>query len=383
MSLTTALTHSELEHLRGFGRALLERSGEIEQLRRLPRDIVDGLIDPEVFRTFVPRQYGGRQRTLQEGMAVMEELGYWDGAVGWCTMIGATTALQSAYLAPEHAERLFSDPRTVVGGTAEPRGRGHFDGDDLIVTGRWAWGSGTPHCDFIGGGCLVQGEDDSPPRFLFTFFERSQVVLHDNWHSGGLRGSGSGDFEVTEARIPAGRWVERLEDRPRCDDPLYRFPHFGLLAMGVAAVGLGMGRRVIDEFVELASSKHYVGSRRTLAQRQTVQAAVAEAQARLDAATTFVRSAVDEAWVSAETGEMSTGARSRLRLAATFAMRSVVQVTDSLYEMSGSSAVYESCPLERLFRDVHVAATHGMVAHRTYELMGRLALGLETDVRQL
>ena len=383
MNLSTVLTHAERERLRSVGTSLVERSAEIERLRRLPDDVVEQLIDLEVFRTFVPECYGGRQRHLQEGLGIIEELGYWDGAVGWCTMICLTTTLQAAYLPPEHAAIIFSNPRTIVGGTAEPRGRGRFDGDDLVASGRWAWGSGTPHCDFIGGGCLVPMEGDSRPRFLFAFFERSQVALLDNWYSGGLRGTGSGDFEVLDARVPAGRWVERLVDRSRIDDPLYRFPHFGLLALGVTAVGLGMARRVIDEFVELASSKNYVGSQRTLAQRQTVQAAVAEAQAKLEASTAYVRAAVDEAWVSAQSGEMSVEARSQLRLAATFGMRSAAQITDSLYDMSGSSVVYESCPLERLFRDVHVAATHGMVAHRTYELMGRLALGLETDVRQL
>jgi hypothetical protein len=54
-----------------------------------------------------------------------------------------------------------------------------------------------------------------------------------------------------------------------------------------------------------------------------------------------------------------------------------------MFQLAGGTAVYERCPLQRLSRDIHVAATHGMVAPRTYELTGRLALGLETNTAQL
>jgi len=43
--------------------------------------------------------------------------------------------------------------------------------------------------------------------------------------------------------------------------------------------------------------------------------------------------------------------------------------------------VYRTSPLQRLFRDVHVATQHMVVATSTLELTGRLLLGLETDVR--
>lgn len=370
---------------RAVGESLGARSSEIEELRRLPDDIVEALIDLGIFRSFIPECYGGYQQGLAEGLGVLEELGYWDGAVGWCAMIGASTALQSAYLPEEYARSIYADdPRVITGGTAEPRGVASVVEGGIVANGRWSWGSGAHHCSWIGGGCRLETDDaEARPRLLFVFFEKDQVILHDTWHVGGLRGTGSGDFEVRDAFVPEGRWVERYVDPPRVDHPLYKFPHLGLLALGVTSVGMGMARRSLDELREIAEGKHYVGSRRTLAQRPGVQATFAEAEASLHAARDYVDAAVRSGWQAAQGGGLEVEHRRQLRLAATHGMRASVSVVDAMYELAGGSAVFESSPLERLFRDIHVAASHGMVAQRTYELTGRIALGLETDVTQL
>jgi alkylation response protein AidB-like acyl-CoA dehydrogenase len=54
-----------------------------------------------------------------------------------------------------------------------------------------------------------------------------------------------------------------------------------------------------------------------------------------------------------------------------------------MYHAGGGSSIHETSPLQRVFRDVHVATQHGMVAERTYEPLGRMALGLPTDTSQL
>jgi hypothetical protein len=54
-----------------------------------------------------------------------------------------------------------------------------------------------------------------------------------------------------------------------------------------------------------------------------------------------------------------------------------------MYHAAGGSSIYDSSPLQRRFRDVHVATQHVMVAPATWELTGRLLLGLRTDTTQL
>ena len=54
-----------------------------------------------------------------------------------------------------------------------------------------------------------------------------------------------------------------------------------------------------------------------------------------------------------------------------------------MYNAAGGTSVYNRYPLARIFRDMHVATQHIMVAPPTYELVGRVLLGLETDVTSL
>jgi alkylation response protein AidB-like acyl-CoA dehydrogenase len=367
--------------IRAFGAQLVERSAEIEHARRLPPDIVDALIDVGLFRMWIPQQYNGQEATLLEGLELIEEISYFDGSTGWCAMIGATSALLAGFLPPQFAEQIYgSDPRVVTGGVAAPIGRAQRVDGGLRVSGRWPWGSGTQHCQWIGGGCLIL-EADAKPRATFVFLEPAQVKFLDTWYSSGLRGTGSTDFEVADAFVPEGRSVALGVDPPRVPGALYRFPFFGALALGVTAVSLGMARRAVAELKTLAVAKRPMGSRNTLAENPVVQAQFAEAEALILSAKAFVRQAVQDAWQVARTGDALTIEHRRLlRLAATNATLQSAKAVDLMYHAGGGTAVYEQSALQRVFRDVHVATQHAMVSPRVYETAGRLSLGLETDL---
>jgi alkylation response protein AidB-like acyl-CoA dehydrogenase len=210
------------------------------------------------------------------------------------------------------------------------------------------------------------------------------VRILDTWHVAGLRGTGSHDMTVDDVVVPAERSVSIVDDRPRADGPLYAFPVFGLLAIGIAAVALGIARAAIDELVRLARAKTPEGSRRTLAERPAVQVDVAQAEALVGAARAHLDTAIDRAWEAAtQRGAIALEDRARLRLAATHATASAARATDLAYGAGGGSAIYAASPLQRCFRDVHVATQHMMVAPPTWELAGRVLLGIDTDVSQL
>jgi len=208
---------------------------------------------------------------------------------------------------------------------------------------------------------------------------RDQVRILDTWHTGGLRGTGSHDFEVSDAFVPEGRSV-LLGAKPRCAGPLYRFPVFGLLALGVCAVTLGISRRALDELVALAGAKLPSGSSRNLASRPVVQRQVGEAEAALRSARAYVYGAVDAAWQIASRGEsLPLETRADLRLAAVNAAWSAARAVDLAYHAAGGTSVYDASPLSRCFRDIHVATQHIMVAQPIFEVVGRVTLGLPTE----
>ena len=102
------------------------------------------------------------------------------------------------------------------------------------------------------------------------------------------------------------------------------------------------------------------------------------------AARALLLTEVAEAWQAAEgAGDIGERHRLGLRLAATHATEVAAKVTSTMYHAAGGSSIYDSSPLQRRFRDVHVATQHVMVAPATWELCGRLLLGLPTDTTQL
>jgi alkylation response protein AidB-like acyl-CoA dehydrogenase len=365
---------SLLERVEAVGLDASARAAETEQLRHLPDDLAAALRDTGIFRAWVPKRYGGDETDAMTVFDAIEALSFHDGATGWCAMIGATTSLTAAFLPDEFAKEIFGDPLAVTGGFAMPAGRGVFVEGGVEVSGTWSWGSGTRHCTWIGGGCLIEG-GGAP----FVFFAREQVELLDTWRVAGLKGTGSTDYRVVDAFVPEGRWVHVLRAEPVVDGPLYRMPFMGLLALGVCSVALGLARRAQHELVELAGGKLPSGSGKTLAERQVVQAEVARAEAAWRSARALVREVTEEATAVGVTDEM----RRRIRLAATNATWQSAGAVDRMYHAGGGSSIHEAHPLQRVFRDVHVATQHAMVAERTLEPLGRMALGLPTDASQL
>ena len=375
---------------RALGKSLAERAERIEAARTLPEDVIADLRDAGLFRLFVPNELGGPEADVATAIDVIAEISRHDGSAGWCVMIAGTTSLLAGFLPEAHARRIYGSADACTGGFAALMGRARVVDGGLRVNGNWAWGSGTRHCTHIGGG--VQLVDDSGNRLRredglatpFVFFDPSQVQFTDTWHVTGLAGSGSSDYAVNDAFVPEGRWVQIGSTPARLEGPLWRFPFYGMLASGIAAVSIGLLDGAIDRFVEVATFKKPQGSSRRLSERTHAQAELSAAEATARSTRAFLADALGTAWRHASAGQpLSIEQRRRIRLAAADAAQRCAEALIRLQRQAGGTAVYLREPLQRAVRDGQVAATHAMVADRIYELAGRLRLGLDTDTRLL
>ncbi len=368
-------------------RALAPRIGalaeETERGRRLPAELVSAFAEAGFFGMCVPRDLGGPEAHPAVLLDTMETLAAADGAAGWCAMIAATTSVLAAYLPDADARTIYGTAGTATGGAYAPQGRATTVSGGYRVTGRWAFASGCEHCAWLTGGSLVQSAGGQSEARLMMF-PASEVEIIDTWNVSGLRGTGSHDIAVRDVFVPATRAISLTIDRPCRGGTLYAFPVFGLLALGGAAVATGIARHAIDELVSLAATKTATLQRRRLAERPVVQAKVAEAEALLGSARAFLREAVARAWESAERGgEIALRDRAHLRLAATHATATAARAVDLMYTAGGGTAIYATSPLQRCLRDAHAVTQHVMVAEPTYELVGRVLLGVDADTAQL
>jgi alkylation response protein AidB-like acyl-CoA dehydrogenase len=383
---TTADTLAAVSALREEVR---RRADEIEQARRLPPDLSQRFAEAGLYRMCVPQVYGGLELPPCDTMHTIETLARADGSCAWCVFIGATSGAVLAIVAPAVAREIFHRPEVLLGGVFAPHGRAVAVPGGFQVSGRWPWGSGTQNADWVMGGCQVirDGEvermKNGAPRSRMMIAPAGDIEFFDTWYVSGLCGTGSTDFAMNDLFVPEGRAAGLGVDGP-LERPLYAFPQFGLLAMGIAAVAMGLARAAIDELVALAAAKTPQGSSRSLAQRPAAQSDVASAEALLRSARSFYYETIERAWDAARAhGEIDTEHRRDVRLATTFATRSSAKAVDLMYHLGGGTSVYLRSPLQRIFRDVHVATQHMMVSPATLELTGRLFLGLETDTSLL
>lgn len=369
---------------------IAERAPEIEEARRLPADLAGKLAAAGVFNMVKPADCGGLELPPREIVDILKTIAAADASTGWCAMIGATTALNAAYLPRETARDIYGDPETITGGVFAPMGKAEDKGDHYLVSGRWQWGSGSANCGWLCGGAMIF-EDGELKRFVngapyhrMMIFPASEAELIDTWHVTGLKGTGSGDIAVQEIKVPKERSVSLIADRPQVDGALFVFPVFGLLSMGVCAVALGNAEAALEDVKELVTKKKSAGASKSHAERTTVQAAVALMTADLGAANAYLGEAIDECWAAAQSeGTLSIELRAKLRNACTHATEISADVAKQAYEIAGGTAVYASHPLQRRFRDAHVATQHIATAWPTRELVGRIILGLETDTAML
>jgi len=350
-----------------------------EDERRLPDATVKALVEAGMMRLLVPSQYDGPGVDPMTFVAAVERIARDDGAAGWCTAIASSTSSMSLFLPEASARMIFGPHDLVTGGVFAPNGSGVAGDGGVRVTGRWQWGSGTQHCDWIVGG--VRCDDDT---FRLCWFPQDDVTFHDTWHTSGLRGTGSLDFSVEDAFVPDELTTQPGVTRPVVDVALASFPMFALLGIGIAATALGVARRALDELVELAGAKRPQYASRSLAEQPYTHIELSRAEARVRSARSFLYDELSAAWEVADGGEpISVEGRVAIRLAALHATESAVAAVDAAYTLAGGSSVFSSNVLQRCLRDVHMATQHVMVAPKLHATLGRSLVGLDIDTSML
>jgi indole-3-acetate monooxygenase len=376
-----------LDAARALGPALSAASDEIERERHLPPAIVEQLKRAGMFRLAMPKSWGGLELDFPTQVRVIETLCTFDASAGWCVMIGIDGGYITAYIDQSEARAMYRDIDSPTAITFFPPGKALKHGAGYVVNGRWPFGSGCQHADWLVGHFAIF-DGDSPrmmpngfPETRFGFFPAAECEILDTWKSVGLRGSGSHDWQVKDRFIAEERTFNLAAPKPYREGPLNILPN--LLLYKLAGVPLGIARGAIDDFVAIASSKALTfksptKNQPTLRDEAYAQNAVAQAEALVGSARAFVYETFEEMWQVLASGEMpSLKCRARARLAMVHASATCTQAVEMVYKANGGASVYSGNPLERRLRDIQTAGQHTVVSMKTWEAAGRVLLGLD------
>ncbi|NBH10014.1 acyl-CoA dehydrogenase family protein [Amycolatopsis sp. SID8362] len=354
---------------------LSARAVEAEELKTLPRDLVERARAAGLFRLATPRALGGLELPPAEVVEVVEELCRADGSAGWTIMIGNGSAFL-AWLDPAAAaDLLAAAPDPIGGGVFAPMGRLTGDGDGKFgLTGRWSFCSGSPHADLFFGGAFADGD---PRDWRLAFVPAAGVRVLDNWDVTGLRGTGSHDVEI-DAVVRAEHTASPFTNPARHDGPQWRFPFFTLVGTMMAGVPLGIARRALDEFTTFAPAKFRPPGPGPIAEDGDVQIALTRAEGRLRSARAFVFDALGDLWETACAGDVpDTARRGQFLLATQQAMQAALSAVNTAFGFAGAGALHADQPIQRCFRDLHAASQHIYFSTAASKRYAKLRFGID------
>jgi indole-3-acetate monooxygenase len=372
-----------LEAARNLAPRVKEVRQEVEQQRNLPTALVEAMTQAGFFRLWLCRTLDGPELDFTEFLGVIEELSRLDGAVGWCAMVASVWSRLSGYLPGEVASEIFTADSRLAG-SVNPTGKAVAVPGGFRVSGRWSYGSLIRHSNWTVGNSIIHDVDiprrgaDGALDIRFMIFPTSEVEIIDNWHVSGLRGTGSCDFQVSDLFVPEERSLSAFTPTQMQAATLYAMPQITTFAASLPCVSLGIARAAIDAFTELAGGKTPMGSVGRLREKPVAQSDLGRAEAHVRSGRAFLLEAIEEIWDAAAAGRVPTlRQRAIARLAAAKAAEASAQAVDLLHNAAGGTALFESNPLERCFRDVHATTQHIGTQAANFELGGRVLLGLD------
>ncbi len=375
--------------VRDIAPALAAAAAEIDRQRELPEAIVAGMVERGLFRLLLPHALGGAELLPAQYVPIIEELAKTDASAAWSVNQNSGCSMTAAYLPPEAAREIFGGPRGILAWGPGP-GEARVTDGGYRVTATWSFASGSHHASWLGCHVPVIEADGTPrvhpdgtPVVRTMLFPKSATKFTDIWHTIGLRGTGSDQYSVKDLFVPAAYSIDVLSRRgeaARDEGLLYRFSSLMLYAAGFAGVALGIARATLDHFIELARDKIPRGARNTLRNNNVIQRDVALTEARLTAARRHLLGSLDDITAAVDArGHITLDERMTIRLAATFAIHTSLEVVDILYQAAGATAIFDENPFERRFRDVHSVSQQLQGRQQHFETVGQHLLGLTAD----
>jgi len=375
----------------GLAEQIRAASDEIERGRRIPPAIAQAMKDAGVFGMAMPRVWGGPELDPLTQFRVIEALAMADGSVGWCAMIGCDGGYVTAFLDQDVARAMYPDVLVATGAAATTTGQAVRVPGGYRVSGRFPFVSGCQHCEWLWLGCIVvdngvpRVDTNGVPETRQCVLPLSRCEILDTWHTTGLRGTGSNDIVVRDQLVEEEHSFSFQDpELIKRSGQLYSFP-FLFIAKG-AAPALGIARRALDALVESAAAKparrYTLGERieapKVLRDDVYVQEAVGRAETLLAAARAYYFDVMGDLWATLLDGRQPPERQLALLFSAYPHVVGVcVEVVQLVYKTAGGGAVYQKGPLDGCLRDVLTMNQHVIGTFRTYEMTGRLLLGLE------
>jgi 3-hydroxy-9,10-secoandrosta-1,3,5(10)-triene-9,17-dione monooxygenase len=381
---STLAAEGLLDRVRALAPAIAAAALEAERLRKPVDSVMRELEATGVFRAYVPRRFGGYEIDIDTFVDVGLTIGAACASTGWVTTFCMEHNWLLAHFAPEAQEHIFgAQPYVLAPGSISPNGRANPVDGGYLLDGRWSWGTGVMHADWVILNGVIPQADGRIEARLFAL-PRAQVTVEDVWFAAGLCGTGSNDIVAHEVFVPTVLSQDlapmRNGQSPGArwhDCATFRYPMIPFLALTATTPLVGAAGAAVDLFERRLAERVLYGAAEKQSQSVASQVRLGHARARRDALEGELRriARAIAGWGDSH-DPCPQRERARLRLGLAHVVEGAKALVDSVMQASGASAQLSRHPLQRIQRDLHTGASHSIFdLDVAGELYGKILLG--------
>ncbi|MGW3959584.1 acyl-CoA dehydrogenase family protein [Amycolatopsis sp. NPDC005003] len=371
---------------------LQKNAGWAEEHRRLPEETIDALADAGLLKLRMPARYGGYESDTATVVDVLSELARGDASTSWTAAVWAISSWVVGLFPDEVQDEVFASPDVRVSGILSPTAMAVPAAGGVVLNGKWTFNTGVWHSQWNTNAAVRPKPDDGfEPVMVVVPVSDLQIV--DDWHTTGIRGSGSvstvaQDLFVPEARVlPMGPVLNQVyASKANAGALLYKSPFLPMACATAGAPVLGLVKAASEAFFQrlpgrkICYTDYEDQSAAPLTHLQVADATVQADEAEFHAYRTADR--IDRKARSGEAWTIRERALSRLDLGAL--VQRAKGAIDVLKTASGGSSIYDGVAIQRIHRDIEVLSLHAIMHPNTnMELFGRVECGLEPNTHYL
>jgi 3-hydroxy-9,10-secoandrosta-1,3,5(10)-triene-9,17-dione monooxygenase len=348
---------------------LRDRAPETEDNRGLLGDTISEFKRAGLARVLQPKRWGGHELSPQVQAEIAMALGEGDMCAGWVFILYSSHAFHLGFFDDRAQQDVWgANEDALIASSYSPSGNAEPVQGGYRVGGRWKYSSGSNDSDWVILGALAS---DRPMDGMCFLMPRSDYDVVDTWHTFGLKGTGSNDIVVNDMFVPTHRAYSFAEGfagkHPGTNDgALYKIPFLQIFYRGISTAGIGALQQLYDAFIAYAPPKMGPFGTSMIADPDA-QYAAGIAFNTLHEIKTLLRSDVSRLYDCAAAGEVPPmDERFALRYRAGHVAERCVEAARLMLEASGGSALYETHPFGRIYRNLTAARNHIGVQHRSF-----------------
>ena len=359
-------THVEMvARARALVPVLRERAMQTESDRRVPDATMAAYHQADILKVLQPARFGGLEMNYLVFADIIMTLAQGCGSSAWVySVLGEHKWVIAMYPEEAQEEVWGKDPSAASCASFAPQGKAERVPGGYKINGRWPFASGCDHAQWAIIGSFVEQKGGKPELrdFLVPI---GQLEKFDDWRVLGLSGTGSKSLIAKDVFVPDHRAA--LHDELKAGLSAGRNVHPGwhmcrtprsfMASFTLISAMVGMAQRTVDLFADNTRTRVSRGTK--VAELDTVQLKLSEASAEVDTARLLVRTTCAEnIRVLNAREEITIDRIVQTRRDMVFAVKLAKQAADRVFQASGGNALYDTSPIQHVYRDVLAASSH-------------------------